>query len=518
MPSRRDPALGPRVSISSFGPTIEHPKCGYCTKEASIPCTTCNATWYCTLTCQKFDRDVHRIICQRYRDFVAAHPCPEDTVEKKYRLGLLLPVDSGDFELAWIANGSNGKSVATFLQYYDQDRINTRNTLVDHNMASKKFDHSVILAVRGDFLTDNSPPNACIRNIMGGKMKFTWKGPVAVVRERGWDAVGSAQHFQPCDFRILIDFLFNYEGKANASIGHACGEESKSVLGTFVSRFLKFLNGKAHDGKGKSKNAPFSVEQSRTFRKRAETFAGPDSIMNSANIRLRHKMQHSESSINPDSFKDDASLLHKPESFVMPDFLPDWIRESREITAGPRPYSEVAPSLSLDIEKMLEGSASTVSRTVHQISPVTPISPVTSIAVTTSQAHHNDNVSIRESLDIFDLYKSKRTKGLNDDSTSILSGGPSPSIITTTSFFQPRPIVNLRPTFRKVKSPPTINRTSSFFSRPKSKSVELNRDHIVLQRSMTGSIMSPWIVTSKSDPDVDEIEINVGNVLTLELG
>ncbi|KAM0316424.1 hypothetical protein ACHAO8_003205 [Botrytis cinerea] len=488
MPSRRDPALGPRVSISSFGPTIEHPKCGYCTKEASIPCTTCNATWYCTLTCQKFDRDVHHIICQRYTDFVAAHPCPEDTVEKKYRLGLLLPVDSEDFEFAWIANGSNGKSVATFLQYYDQDRINTRNTLVDYNMASKKFDHSVILAVRGDFLTDNSQPNACIMNIMGGKMKFTWKGPVAVVRERGWGSVGSAQHFQPSDFRILIDFLFNYEGKANASIGHACGEESKSVLGASVSRILKFLMGKAQNRKRKSMNAPFGMEQPKTYRKRAETFSGPDSIMSSTNVRPRHKMQHSEPSINLGSFRDDASSPHKPESFVMPDFLPDWIRESFIITAGPRPHSEIAPSLSLDTEKIFEGSTSTVSRTV------TPKSPVTSIAVTTKQAHHNDNVSIRESLDIFDLYNSKRTKGLDDDSTSILSGGPSPSIITTTSFFQPRPIANLRPTIRKVKSPPTINRTSSFFTRPKSKSVELNRDHIVLQRSMTGSIMSPWIV------------------------
>ncbi|TGO21913.1 hypothetical protein BPAE_0194g00190 [Botrytis paeoniae] len=488
MPSRRDPALGPRVSISSFGPTIEHPKCGYCTKEASIPCTTCNATWYCTVTCQKVDRDVHDIICQKFTDFVAAHPCPEDTVEKKYRLGLLLPVDSEEFELAWIANGSNGKSVATFLQYYDQDRINTRNTLVDYNMASKKFDHSIILAVRGDFLTDNSPPNACINHIMDGNMKFPLKGPVAVVRERGWGLVGSAQHFQPCDFRILIDFLFNYEGKPDIDIGHACGEESKGILGTSVSRVLKFLKGKAQDGKGKSKNTPFDGEERRTYRKQAETFAEPDWMRNSENFLPRHKMQHSKSSINLGSFKDDASSLHEAESFVMLDFLPDWIRESGVIATGPRTHSETAPSLSINTEKAFEESASSDSMTI------TPISPVASIAVKTKQAHHKDNVSIRESLDIFDRYNSKRNRGNHDDSASILSNGPSPSIITTTSFFQPRIVLQLKPTIRKVKSPSTLNRTSSFFSRPKSKSVELTRDHMVLQRSMTGSIMSPWIV------------------------
>ncbi|KAF7959543.1 hypothetical protein EAE96_001159 [Botrytis aclada] len=488
MPSRRDPALGPRVSISSFGPTIEHPKCGYCTKEASIPCTTCNATWYCTLACQKVDRDVHDMICQKFTDFVAAHPCPEDTAEKKYRLGLLLPVDSEEFELAWIANGSNGKSVSTFLQYYDQDRINTRNTLVDFNMASKRFDHSIILAVRGDFLTDNSLPNACINHIMDGNVKFALKGPVAVVRESGWGSVGSAQHFQPCDFRILIDFLFNYEGKPDIDIGHACGEESKGVLGTSVSLVLKFLKGKAQDGKGKSKNTPFDVERSRTYRKRAETFPEPDWIIKTPTFLPGHKFQRSKSSINLGSIKDDAYSLHKAESFVMPDFLPDWIRESGAITTGRRTHSETAPSLSIDTEKAFEESASIDSVTT------TPISPATSIAVTTKQTRHKNNVSIRESLDIFDRYNSKINEGMNDDSASILSNNPSPSIITTFSFFQPRTVLQLKPTMRKVKGLSTLNRTSSVFNRPKSKSVELNRDHFILQRSMTGSIMSPWTV------------------------
>ncbi|KAF7885617.1 uncharacterized protein EAF02_004126 [Botrytis sinoallii] len=488
MPSRRDPTLGPRVSISSFGPTIEHPKCGYCTKDASIPCTTCNATWYCTVACQRVDRDVHDIICQKFADFVAAHPCPDDTAEKKYRLGLLLPVDSEDFELAWIANGSNGKSVATFLQYYDQDRINTRSTLVDYNMASKKFDHSIILAVRGDFLTDNSPPNACINHIIDGNMKFAFKGPVAVVRERGWGSVGSAQHFQPCDFRILIDFLFNYEGKPNINIGHACGEEPKNILGTSVSRVLKFLKGKAQDGKRKSKNAPLGGEERRTYRKRAETFAEPDWMENSETFLPRHKMQRSKSSINLGSFRDDASSLHKAESFVMPDFLPDWIRESVSIAAGPRTHSEIATSLSINTEKAFEESDSIFSTTI------TPISPVISIAATTKQARREDNVSVRGSLDIFDLYNSNRNRGNHDDSASILSSGPSPSILTTTSFFQPKTILQLRPTIRKVKDSSTLNRKSSLFSRPKSKSVELNRDHMTLKRSMTGSIMSPWTV------------------------
>ncbi|KAF7853952.1 hypothetical protein EAF04_010618 [Stromatinia cepivora] len=478
MTSRRNPLFGPRVSISSFGPRIEHPKCGYCTEDASIPCTACDATWYCTSNCQEMDRPIHEMICQRYTDFVTANPCPEDTFDKKYRLGLLLPVDSEDFELAWIANGSRGKSVATFLQYYDQDRINTRQTLIDCNMASKHFDHCIILAVRGDFLTDNSPPNACINHIMDGKLKYSLKGPVAVVSERGRGDFGDVQHFEPCDFRILIDFLFNYEGKPKLEVGHACGEDSKGVLGTRMSRFLKFLTGKAQDGKGKSTNAIFDAEEYRTYRKRAGSFSESEWAVDSGSFLTRHNIQHSRSSVNLGSFRDDGSSLHKPESFVMPDFLPDWIRESDSIATGPVSRPKTAPPLSVDTKKTMKESASMESM------EITPASP---IARAKNQTAHDDNVSIKDSIDIVNLYNPTTDRNHRNAPASIISASPSPSVLTTTSFFQPKPI-------RKGKGPLTINPRTSFFSRPKSNSAELDRDQVVFQRSIAGSIMSPWTV------------------------
>ncbi|KAJ8058953.1 hypothetical protein OCU04_011937 [Sclerotinia nivalis] len=483
MTSRRNPLFGPRVSISSFGPRIEHPKCGYCVEDASIPCTTCDATWYCTLNCQELDRPVHEMICQKYTDFVTANPCPEDTFDKKYRLGLLLPVDSEDFELAWIANGSRGKSVATFLQYYDQDRINTRKTLVDCNMASKQFDHCIILAVRGDFLTDNSPPNACINHIMDGKLKYFLKGPVAVVSEHGWGNFGNVQHFQPCDFRILIDFLYNYEGKPKIEIGHACGEDSKGVLGTKMSLFLKFLTGKAQDGKGKSKNASFDAEEQRTYRKRAGSFFEPEWVMESESFLPRHEIQHSRSSVNLCSFRDDDSL-HKPESFVMPDFLPDWIRESDSITTGPTLRPKTAPPLSVDTKKTMKESASMESL---EITPASPITKSFSVAKASNQTPHNDNVSIRDSIDIINLYNPTKARNHHNASPSIISARPSRPVLTTTSFFQPKPI-------REGKGPLTINAKTFFFSLPRSNSAELDRNQVVFQRSIAGSIMSPWTV------------------------
>ncbi|ESZ93902.1 hypothetical protein SBOR_5723 [Sclerotinia borealis F-4128] len=482
MTSRRNPLFGPRVSISSFGPKIEHPKCGYCTEDASIPCTNCNATWYCTVTCQEVDRPVHDMICQIYTDFVTAHPCPQDTFDKKYRLGLLLPVDSEKFELAWIANGSSGKSVATFLQYYDQDRINTRKTLVDCNMASKGFDHSIILAVRGNFRTDNSLPNACINHMMDGKLKYALKGPVAVVSESGQDSFGTAQHFQPCDFRILIDFLFNYEGNPDLEVGHACGSESKGILGASVTRFLKFFKGKAPDGKSKSTNTLFDVEDHRIYRHRAASFTESDWVMDSASFLPKHRVQRSQSSVKLGSCRDDGSSLHRPKPFVLPDFIPDWITGSKSIAVGPQTHSNTV---------LEDRSSNNKKKTVKPAASIDSLK-ITTISEGITRVYRNDNVSIRDSVDIFNIHSRSVSKIIHHDSASVLSARPSPPVITTTSFFHPKSMASKS----KGSTWSTTNTTATLFSRPRSNGTNVHRDgRLMLQLNVRGSVlMSPWMV------------------------
>lgn len=415
------------------------------------------------------------MICQKYADYVAAYPCPEDTLDKKYRLGLLLPVDSNDFELAWIANGSRGKSVATFLQYYDQTRINARKTLVESNMASQHFDHSIVLAVRGDFLTDNSPQNACINHMMDGNLNYTMSGPIAVISEHGHGLLGSVQHFQPCDFRILIDFLFNYGGKPKIEVGHACGDDSK---GTSVSRFLNRFKEKVQNVKKNPTDAVFDVENHMTYRLPERPLAGPDRLMDSGPYLSRPTAQHTKSSINLGSFKDDESSLHKPEAFVMPDFLPDWIRESESIFVGPSiPRPQTAPDLFNDKDMTIKKSPSIDSMAI------------TPITKGRANVYQNENISVKGSIDIFDLYNPHRPK-TSFDAMSIISTKPSPSVITTTSFFHSNSLASKGKNYTES----TVYTKSSFFSRPKSNSNEIDRDVNVIERSVRGSLMSPWMV------------------------
>ncbi|QSZ32391.1 hypothetical protein DSL72_001965 [Monilinia vaccinii-corymbosi] len=474
MASRRDPNFGPRVSICSFGPRIEHPKCGYCTIDASIPCITCNATWYCTLSCQELDRSVHDMICQIYADFVTANPCPADTFEKKYRLCLLLPVDSKVFSLAWIANGSRGKSAATFLQYYDQDRINTRQTLVDYNMRSKQFDHAVFLAVRGEFGTDSSPPNACINHIMNGNLKYTFKGPVLVACESGHDQSRTAQHFQPHDFRILIDFLFNYDGKPGTELGHACGDQG--ALGKSKSAFRKFFRRKSQNGRKNSANTPVDdVEGDRTHIQRAEHLTNQDWTRDSASSFSEHKVRRSTSVTEFGSPEDDVPSINRPESFVGPDFLLDWIIQSPLIYAGLPLHSQADPVIKADMKGTARESA---SRESIEFIPR---------AQGTNHVYQNANVIVKNSMDILNHNNASHPQSPRHNTASSISESLSPSFVTTFSFFQPEPA-------RRDRGSLELDAKSSAFSRPASQIDETIRNDDTHQRNMTGSIMSPWMV------------------------
>ncbi|KAA8569960.1 hypothetical protein EYC84_002298 [Monilinia fructicola] len=414
------------------------------------------------------------MICQAYTDFVTAHPCPPNTFEKKYKLGLLLPVDSKQFVLAWIANGSRGKSVATFLQYYDQDRVNTRKTLVDHNMTSKKFDHTIFLAVRGDFLTDNSAPNACINHIMGDDLKYTLTGPIAVVSETGHGNSGAAQDFQPCDFRILIDFLFNYEGKPNTEIGHACGDQLKGTTGTSMSRFKKFFMGKSEDGKGKSATSIFNIKEHRAHRRRAESSTEPDWIKDAESFLDAHKVKRSNSSTHLSSLEADDSPIDPPESFFVPDFLPDWIVQSSAIHVGPRLQSRTVSSTATNM-KTREKSESRESM------DITPISQGT------NHVYPNNNVIIKDSFEMFHQHGASRSQINDPDAASMVPKTSSSSAITKTSYFDPPPAANDR-------SPLQVPTKRSISSRQKLKITEKNRDDHARRRGIMGSIVSCWMV------------------------
>lgn len=355
-------------------------------------------------------------------------------------------------------------------------------------MTSKLFDHTIFLAVRGDFRADNSPPNACINHLMDGKLNYTLTGPVAVVSEAGHgrSGSGSAQHFQPCDLRILIDFLFNYGGKPHTEIGHGCGDQTK---GSSLIRFVKFLRGKDQGGKQISTEPPFNAEDYRTFQERVESFTDYDRGTDTTFYESEHRARKSRSSINLGSFSHDGSILFRPESPGLPDFLPDWIRESTRIRVGfpvrtdiafPRTgysgstRSENAQSRTIQSENTR--SESTLAPSVENLKTVrrslscgsmriTPVPEDKPISHEIHHVHQDKRITVRNSIEIFNLHNQYRSGNFSADATSIISESPSPSIVTTTSFFEPRPI-------RKFNDSLDVDRNSSFFRRPRYERIE----------------------------------------------
>ncbi|RAL62183.1 hypothetical protein DID88_002667 [Monilinia fructigena] len=205
---------------------------------------------------------------------------------------------------------------------------------------------------------------------MDNTLKYTLTGPIAVVSERGHGNSGAAQDFQPCDFRILIDFLFNYEGKPKNEIGHACGDQLKGYYRDIDESFEKIFKGKSEDNKGKSATSISDIEDHRTYRYRADSYTEPDWVKDAETFLGAHKVKGSISSTNLSSFESDNSPIGQPESLILPDFLPDWIVHSPSIHAGPPLQSQTFSSIATNM-KTEEESAGKESMGITQITQST---------------------------------------------------------------------------------------------------------------------------------------------------
>lgn len=72
--------------------------CTVCQKPASQNCAKCQSACYCSRVCQEKDFPLHKLLCSKLKDFIAATPRPSDM----HFLALLLPLSSSTPKLFWV--------------------------------------------------------------------------------------------------------------------------------------------------------------------------------------------------------------------------------------------------------------------------------------------------------------------------------------------------------------------------------------------------------------------------------
>jgi MYND finger len=84
-------------------------KCTVCGKDTNTQCSRCKAAYYCSIQCQEKDRELHRLLCSKYQEFLATRPIPKEDDKKKgdvlpvaYKAAILFPADFEIPQLIWL--------------------------------------------------------------------------------------------------------------------------------------------------------------------------------------------------------------------------------------------------------------------------------------------------------------------------------------------------------------------------------------------------------------------------------
>lgn len=176
---------------------INHPKCAICNEDAPIKYTRCNSTTYCTSKCLEMDKVNHDTLCQAFSDFTTQNPRPANHGLICYKLGAILLEDSPSVKFVWLKcelkiKKKNGKNVAThhldpryaltppppnsISGFTPMDLL----TLFQDEKRGIQYDHTTSLWWRDEFMLDGSKQNKYVDNLLQGKRKRCWTGPLLV--------------------------------------------------------------------------------------------------------------------------------------------------------------------------------------------------------------------------------------------------------------------------------------------------------------------------------------------------
>lgn len=189
--------------------------CRMCSSKASKYCGTCKAMSYCSKSCEKADRPVHKLLC-------TPNPHPELWVDGGERAcyGILFPEN----EHAPRFVGFNGRDPGSRFQYMGsyynhpfQQILDIQSeqtlTITGNSLRSRTRWNDKIELHYNDFSpADRSRNNLSIRTVTGGRTAQPWRGPLLAVK---LPVVAPGKGFlylnmDMIDFRDVVDLLSTF--------------------------------------------------------------------------------------------------------------------------------------------------------------------------------------------------------------------------------------------------------------------------------------------------------------------
>ncbi|KUJ14295.1 uncharacterized protein LY89DRAFT_752162 [Mollisia scopiformis] len=168
---------------SKVAPTQPALRCTVCDKDGATLCFVCGSASYCSRSCEDEDARCHQTVCPDFRGFLSAESPREDA-----KLALFFSEASVGPKLVWVVE---------------------RNRQLMEVRGSHT--HTVVVCYRDNFFWDGKfANNLSIFNFTQGEHKHDWRGPIAVLSQRGTLNSSGYDDITLTDLRVFRDFLMHY--------------------------------------------------------------------------------------------------------------------------------------------------------------------------------------------------------------------------------------------------------------------------------------------------------------------
>ncbi|TGJ83248.1 hypothetical protein E0Z10_g5521 [Xylaria hypoxylon] len=185
--------------------------CIICNKPDALRCSRCQGASYCSVSCQRADYPIHKLLCATFSGFdITARPT------KEHVRAILFPADQKNPKLVWLQCKWED-SWGMRWQYRDAKPFlgdSVESTLIQYNPVLKRILSDTVSVVwRETFLRDGSLPNCSVAVITSttSEPSHNWCGPIIA-----YGHVGPSSNPVRCrdidmnDLRHVADYFISY--------------------------------------------------------------------------------------------------------------------------------------------------------------------------------------------------------------------------------------------------------------------------------------------------------------------
>ncbi|KAF4158536.1 hypothetical protein CNMCM6069_003922 [Aspergillus lentulus] len=182
--------------------------CVMCQWPCARRCTRCLSSWYCSKRCQSVDWPSHKLLCSRYRNFLASRPSED------HWLGIWFPRDTARPKLIWAPIYSPEWSFhfPSFDPYLGLNHgLLFTIPFVENKRRTLELDHHLTIYYRDYDTVTNKSVHAAVEACPGMSTSYNMLGEYVVMSGQYGSHTGTADHafkdMTLADFRHALDWF-----------------------------------------------------------------------------------------------------------------------------------------------------------------------------------------------------------------------------------------------------------------------------------------------------------------------